>query len=54
MNVQSIIGEFGRREILLVPDGDGLIVEPASKLTDQDRQLIRQYKTELLRVLSGV
>jgi len=31
--------------------GDRLVVEPASKLTNQDRQLIRQHKIALMNVL---
>ena len=47
----SLIANFTRRGIALRPMGDRLVVEPASKLTNQDRQLIRQHKIALMNVL---
>jgi len=52
MSVQSIIVSLGGRGIQLIPDGDGLIVEPASKLADADRALISRHKAEILAVLA--
>lgn len=52
MNVQSIIENFAHRGIRLIADGDGVIVEPASKLTNQDRELIRQHKPAILATLT--
>ena len=47
----SLIANFTRRGIALRPIGDRLVVEPASKLTNEDRQLIRQHKPALINVL---
>jgi tubulysin polyketide synthase-like protein len=50
--IESLISTFTRRGIKLIPDGDGLIVEPASKLTDADERTIRTWKSHLLEFLS--
>jgi hypothetical protein len=53
MNVELlIIADLSRRGIRLTPDGDGLIVEPASQLTDKDCDLIQQHKAEILTALA--
>jgi hypothetical protein len=52
MIVEGILENLANRGIRLTPDGDGLIVEPASKLTDVDRRLIRQHKAALLARLT--
>jgi hypothetical protein len=49
--IEDLISSFARRGIRLIPDGDGLAVEPASKLTDADRQKIRAKKAELIEFL---
>jgi tubulysin polyketide synthase-like protein len=50
--IESLISTFTRRGIKLIPDGDGLIVEPASKLTQADERTIRTWKPQLLEFLS--
>jgi hypothetical protein len=52
MNVQALLEDLTSRGVQLTPDGDGLVVRPASKLTDSDRQAIRTHKPELLAVLN--
>src|SRR5215831_5110153 len=47
MDVESLVAHFAERGIELIPDGQGLIVKPASKLTDADRQLINAHKVAL-------
>ena len=46
-DVESLIASFTARGIRLIPDGNGLIVRPASKLTDGDRQAIRANRAAL-------
>jgi hypothetical protein len=46
--VESLISAFARRGITFIPDGDGLIIEPASKLTDADERTIQTWKPQLL------
>jgi len=53
MNAEALLVDLSGRGIRLTPDGDELVVEPASKLTDADRDLIRQYKPALLPVLAA-
>jgi hypothetical protein len=48
VRVEAFLSSLAERRIRLIPDGDGLVVEPASRLTDADRQIIRQHKPELL------
>lgn len=48
----SLVDSLRRRDIRLIPDPPKLIVEPASKLTDADREAIRTHKPELLRLLA--
>jgi len=50
VNVETLLADLSSRGIRLEPDG--LIVEPASKLTDADRALIRQHKAEILAMLT--
>ena len=38
MNLNDPVADFARRGIRLIPDGEGLIVKPASRLTNEDRQ----------------
>jgi hypothetical protein len=47
----SLIANLTNRGIALRPLGDRLVVEPASKLTNEDRQLIRQHKLALMDLL---
>jgi len=51
-DVHSVLADFARRGIRLIPSPPNVIVEPASLLTDEDRQAIRQRKAELLAVLT--
>jgi hypothetical protein len=51
MNVEALIADFSRRGIRLIPNPPKLSVEPASKLTDQDREAIRAHKSDLLACL---
>jgi hypothetical protein len=51
VTAEVIIADLGQRGIRLTPAGDGIAVEPASRLTDADRQAIRAHKVELLTLL---
>ena len=53
MNAEALISDFSRRGIRLIPNPPKLIVAPASKLTDQDRQAIRSHKPALLEALTN-
>jgi hypothetical protein len=48
MLAATIIESLFSRGILIWADGDKLKVSPSSALTDQDRHLIRCYRSELL------
>jgi len=48
MTAETLMADLNRRGIRLTPDGPDLIVEPASKLTYNDRTNIRNFKGELL------
>ncbi len=49
MQVETIIQALSSRGIQLYPEGDKLAVEPASRLTDADRAVIRAQKADILR-----
>jgi hypothetical protein len=51
MHAQELIATLSARGVQLMPDGDGLVVKPASKLTDAEREAIRTHKPELIRLL---
>jgi hypothetical protein len=51
MSVQSLLATLTQKGVKIFPDGDGLVVEPASKLTDAEREAIRAHKRELLQHL---
>jgi hypothetical protein len=53
-DAQSLLSSLGQRGIQLEADEGSLIAQPASKLTDQDRELIRQLKPALLNYLRAV
>jgi SOS-response transcriptional repressor LexA len=53
MNAQSLIETLSEKGVRLIPDGDGLVVEPASRLTDAEREAIRAHKAELLQQLAA-
>src|SRR5208337_4109711 len=53
IEAQVLFEALAQREIRMIPDGDGLIVEPASLLTDADCDAIREHKTALLRYLAA-
>jgi hypothetical protein len=48
---EDILTALTERGIWLTSNGNKLIVEPVSKLTDADRQAIRSHKDELLNLL---
>jgi hypothetical protein len=52
MKLESLIASLTSRGIQLIPDGSGLIVKPASKLTDAEREAIRQHATEIRATIS--
>jgi hypothetical protein len=52
MEAEALIASLAQRGIRLFPDGDGIIVEPASRLTEADRDAIRDRKREILALLS--
>ncbi|MFZ0680771.1 hypothetical protein [Candidatus Binatus sp.] len=54
MDAYTLLSDFRSRGIKLVPNGEKLTVEPASRLTDADRAAIRAAKTELLKLLAAV
>jgi hypothetical protein len=51
--LETIINSLGGRGIRLYPAGDKLAVEPADRLTDQDRVLLRKHRDSLLALLSA-
>jgi len=51
MNVEALVAALSERGIRLIPDGNAVVVKPASKLTDEDRLAIRVNKTALLALL---
>lgn len=53
MNAEALIVDFRRRGIRLIPNPPKLSVEPASKLTDEDRKAIRQHKAAILARLAA-
>jgi hypothetical protein len=52
MDAYTLLSDFRSRGIALIPNGEKLTAEPASRLSDADRAAIRQSKRELLRILS--
>jgi hypothetical protein len=52
MQPEALLAAFAKRGITIRPDGPRLVVIPASKLSDADRDTIRQSKPALLRILS--
>ena len=52
MDAYMLLSDFRCRGIVLIPNGEKLTVEPASRLSDSDRAAIRESKPELLRILS--
>jgi hypothetical protein len=53
MELAALIEDFSKRGIKLTSKDGRLIVEPASKLSDTDREIIRSAKLDLLRVLAS-
>ena len=53
MDVHMLLSALHSRGILLIPDGEKLVAEPASRLSDADRAAIRALKPELMRILSA-
>jgi hypothetical protein len=51
IGIEALIASLNARGIRLIPDGNGLIAKPASRLTDHDRQAIRANKLALLAYL---
>jgi tubulysin polyketide synthase-like protein len=51
MDATALITNLTSRGIRLTRDGDGFLVEPASKLTPVDREQLRQHKADLLTLL---
>jgi hypothetical protein len=52
MNAYALLSDLLSRGISLIPNGEKLTAEPASRLSDADRAAIRQSKPDLLRILS--
>jgi TubC N-terminal docking domain len=48
VSAQALISNLAARGITLTPNGDSLIVRPRERLTDADRDAIRQSKPALL------
>ena len=53
MNAETLIRDFRRRGIRLIPNPPKLSVEPASRLTNDDRQAIRQHIAAILPRLAA-
>jgi ribosomal protein L37AE/L43A len=53
MIAQTIIRRLADRGISLTLSGEGITVTPASALTNEDRQAIRDHKAELLDLLTS-
>jgi hypothetical protein len=51
MDAQALISNLAARGIALIPDGSSLIARPRERLTDADREAIRQRKAGLLTLL---
>jgi hypothetical protein len=51
MDAQTLITSLAARGITLIPDGNSLIARPRERLTDADRDAIRQRKADLLTYL---
>lgn len=51
MDAHTLLSDFRSRGIELIPNGEKLAVEPASRLSDADRAAIRAAKAELLKLL---
>ena len=51
---ENLLTELRQQGFRLTPDptSNGIVVEPASKLTDEIRSVIRAHKPELLRALA--
>lgn len=55
MNAQELVATFASRGISIAPNptGEKLVIEPASRLTDADRDAIKQAKPALLAYLAA-
>jgi hypothetical protein len=53
VDANALIHRFADRGIRLWFDGGKIVVEPASRLTQSDREAIRRWKPALLDVLKG-
>lgn len=52
MTAEALVENLSARGIRLIPNPPKLAAEPASRLTDADRELIRAHKVELLALLA--
>jgi len=52
MTAQMLLTDFRSRGISIAPDGERLVVEPTSRLTDKDREAIKTLKRDLLAALT--
>ena len=52
MSAEGLISALKTRGVCLLVDGDCLVAEPASKLTETDRSNIRRHKLELIALLA--
>jgi hypothetical protein len=48
LDAQALIQALAAKGVTLVPDGDGLIARPRERLTEADREAIRQRKADLI------
>lgn len=53
MTPESFLASLQSAGFVLRPEGDSLLVSPASKLTAEQKAGIRQHKAELLALLQG-
>jgi hypothetical protein len=54
MDALELLSDLRNRGIQVYREGEELIVRPRSLLSDQDREAIRQSKSELLSLLSSL
>lgn len=53
MGARELLDDLVRDGFNIVADGDRLVIRPASKLTDDLRQMLRAAKPELMAMLNG-
>jgi tubulysin polyketide synthase-like protein len=52
MNITALLSDLASRHIQVISIGNKLVARPKARLTDADREAIRQHKVELLALLT--